>query len=102
MRAFGTSEAAIAAASVRRSEGVFEVWEENWPTFCMFLSLQRQWRWLAGGMGPPIRLGLDYCAIEPVFRLTGVRKKDRAETFAALQLMENAVMEVENERASRR
>lgn len=102
MRAFGTSDAAIAAASVRSSDHEFEVWPDNWSIFRTFLSLARQWRWLAGGMGPPIRLGLDYPAVESVFRLTGVKKRDRAETFAALQIMEDAVVQVESERAARK
>ena len=102
MRAFGTSDAAIAAASARTGDHVFEVWPDNWPIFMTFLSLARQWRWIAGGMGPPIRLGLDYPAVESVFRLTGVKKKDRVATFAALQLMEDAVVQVESERAARK
>lgn len=102
MRAFGTSEVAIAAAVARQSDHEFEVWPENWPILATFLSLARQWRWVAGGMGPPIRLGLDYPAVESVFRLTGVKSKDRAETFAALQLMEDGVMQVEIERAARK
>jgi hypothetical protein len=102
MRAFGASDELIAAASARRDDGDFEVWPENWPILTTFLALARQWRWVSAGMGAPVRLGLDYAAVEPVFRLTGVKKKNRAETFAAIQLMENAVMEVENERAARR
>jgi len=102
MRAFGAATDDLEAADARRDDHDFEVWEENWPVVLLFLSLGRQWRWLPLAMGPPIRLGLDYTAVESVFRLTGVRKKERAETFAALQLMESAVIEVEAMRAARR
>ena len=102
MEAFGAASSALETARARRDDGVFEVWEENWPIVRLFLSLGRQWRWLPCAMGPPIRLGLDYTAVESVFRLSGVKKKKHAETFAALQSMEDAVMEVESMRAARR
>lgn len=79
---------------------MFEVWPENWEIFQVFVALSGQWRWVPGGLAPPVRDGIDAPSIESVFRLMGVKKKDRKETYAALRLMERAVIEVQNRKAA--
>lgn len=101
MRALGCPVETLQAARVRCDAGVFEVWPENWEMFQVFVALGGQWRWVPGGMAPPVRDGIDAPSIESVFRLMGVRKKDWKETYAALRLMERAVIEVQNRKAAR-
>lgn len=71
-----------------------EVWPEHWQAVLLFARLQTQWQ--VGGMGGLV--GLRYEAIEPVFRLCGVKKRERRDLFDAIRVMEEAVMEVLNER----
>lgn len=61
---------------------------DNWEALMLFISLSSQWR--IGGMGEV--LGLDYTAVEAVFRIK--RIKSRAELFDALQIMESAALGV--------
>lgn len=53
----------------------------------VFLALDTQWR--CGPIGPT---GLDYCAIDPVMRLRGIEKRDRADVFEAVRIMEGAAL----------
>lgn len=55
----------------------------------MFEALSTQWR---VGMGGAV--GLDYCAIQPVFKLMGVRKRERAGVFDDLRVMEAEALAV--------
>jgi hypothetical protein len=65
-----------------------EVWEENAAAFQVFTAMVTQWR--VGMNGPT---GLDYAALEPVMRLTGVPRKEWPGVFADLRLMEDAALE---------
>lgn len=68
----------------------FEVWQDNWPAFSFFESLNTQFRW--GVMGGC--LGLDYPAVEAAMRMR--RIKNRPEMFEAVQAMERAALDVWN------
>lgn len=63
------------------------MWPDNWQALDVFLALGTQWR--SGPMGPT---GLDYCALELVLRLHGIRKRDRADIFEAVRIMESAAL----------
>ncbi|KGU87198.1 DUF1799 domain-containing protein [Pseudomonas mediterranea] len=60
-----------------------EVWPDNWPAFRLFNALSTQWR--MGASGPT---GLDYTSIRDVARFIGIKKKQIAEIFPDLQVME--------------
>lgn len=66
-----------------------EVWPENWQAVSVFISLGTQWRLAPNGR----RYGLDYVAIQPTLRLLGVAKKEWAELFQSLRIMEAAFLE---------
>jgi len=67
------------------TDDVFPVLEKNWSTVLAFLSVQTQWRMSMNGI-----TGLDYSAVEAVFRLR--RRRLRKEVFEGLQVMEGAVL----------
>jgi hypothetical protein len=75
------------------AERDFLVFEENWDTVGLFCRLSTQWR--VGGMGG--FLGLDYAAVDALFRLLRVR--DRAGEFTRIQVMERAALDVLNDRS---
>ena len=65
----------------------------------LFGLLRSQWRMVAG-FGVLAHLGLDYAAVEAVFRIRAIPRRDRAELLDDLRVMEGAYME-ERAKASR-
>lgn len=65
------------------------MWPDNWQALDVFVAMQTQWRFSA--IGPT---GLDYSALDSVMRLRGVRKRDRADAFEAIRIMEGAALDV--------
>lgn len=57
------------------------------------MNMQTQWR---SNMGGPT--GLDYAALPAVMDLCGVKKKMRADAFAALRVMEAEALRILAER----
>jgi hypothetical protein len=62
----------------------------------LFLALGTQWKYVAGGLGPPIRIGLDYAAVEPTARGMGINVTPRI--FADLRVMEEEALDVWSKR----
>ncbi|UZE15177.1 DUF1799 domain-containing protein [Pseudomonas sp. B21-053] len=69
-----------------------EVWSDNWPAFCLFNALATQWR--TGACGAT---GLDYTSIRDVAGYLGIKKKQIAEIFPDLQVMEAEALLVMSE-----
>ncbi|WP_429515901.1 DUF1799 domain-containing protein [Pseudomonas frederiksbergensis] len=69
-----------------------EVWPDNWPAFCLFNALSTQWR--TGACGAT---GLDYTSIRDVAGYLGIKKKQIAEIFHDLQVMEAEALLVMSE-----
>ena len=67
----------------------FEVWPDNWAAVDMFLRCQTQWRTTMSGV-----CGLDYVALEWLFRLYGV--EEPATVLENLQVMEAAAVKILN------
>lgn len=65
------------------------MWPDNWQALDVFVALQTQWRF--SQIGPT---GLDYSALGAVMRLRGVKKRDRADTFEAIRIMESEALDV--------
>lgn len=55
----------------------------------MFIACATQWR--VGMSGPT---GLDYSAVQSVFRIMGVLRSDWPQVFDDLRIMEDAALEV--------
>lgn len=64
-----------------------EVFPENWMPMQVFFGMQTQWR-----VGMNGATGLDYAALPVVENRLGVKKKDRAEVFEALQVLEGEML----------
>ncbi|WP_439685106.1 DUF1799 domain-containing protein [Cupriavidus oxalaticus] len=92
LEAFGVASDCVDEVRARGTSNDCEVHVDNWEPLQLFLTLQTQWRHIAG-MADCMRTGLDYAAIEPVFRLRGVKRKRQAALFADLRVMEAAVLE---------
>jgi hypothetical protein len=53
--------------------------------------MANRWRVIAGMNGERLQ-GLDMAQIEPVLRLSGVKRKERERIFAGLRVMEAAAL----------
>lgn len=76
------------------------VWADNWPVFEVFAALSGQWRYVQGGMNPPVAIGLDYVALDVTLRLMDVPRKKRSDMFRMLRVMEAEVLDMYRERAA--
>lgn len=102
MEAFGASEDVIEQQAAAEAEAaLLAVHEDNVQTVLAFVALATQWRVSAVGVGNLVYLGLDYAAIPAVLSLLGVARRERAEVFAGLQLMERVALPLRNERKDR-
>ena len=87
--ALGASIAAPPPATAGHDD--FEVMPDAWPAVTTFLACATCWRWLVTPAGP-IRLGLDYPAVDVV-----VRRRDLADpdgVFDDIQVMERAALKI--------
>ncbi len=69
------------------------VWPDNRVAVVVFLNMQTQW--LYAGMGG-VKTGLNYASLREVWRGCSIRKRDRAEVFAHLRIMEVACINAAN------
>ena len=70
-----------------------EVWPENIAALNVFIAMNTQWR--NGFSGPT---GLDYNALPSVLRLTGIPRKEWADAFECVRVMEAEALRVMQER----
>jgi len=66
-----------------------EVWPDAWTAFCLFEALGTQWR-----LGPGGPSGLDYTAIPGTAKMIGIKRREMAEAFHDLRVMENEALAV--------
>lgn len=108
MRRFGATDADI--AQVRRERGaaqavapnVFEVWPENWDVWQFFLRVQTQWLYAGGGMGPAVRVEMNFPGVESKARIRGVPPEQLQAWADDLDTIELAVLQADNELAAKR
>ena len=97
LAAFGARPADLEVAALQSAETAFEVYPENWEAVRVFVAMTTQWRMtgIAGfGGASMLHTGLDYSALEPVFRMLGVKRRRRAALFQQIRVMEEAALEV--------
>lgn len=82
-----------AAAYAQRPVPVFEVWPENELTLNVFVSMDTQWRVIAG-MASFSYMGLDYRALRDTLEMTGAKRKQWPEIFSGIRVMESAALKV--------
>lgn len=99
LRKVKVSAADIEAQQVAQSsellEADFEVHEDAWESWLFFLKVCRQWRYVAvsAGMGmTSVRHALDWCGIESVIRLSGIKRSRWAGLLDDLLVIEEAVL----------
>lgn len=68
-----------------------EIWPDNLATVNAFIAMSTQWR--TGGMSG-LPSGLDYAALPPVLRMTGIPRADWPDVFDGIRVMEDAALEV--------
>jgi hypothetical protein len=90
-KAFGLVEEA--ARYAQRPVPVFEIWPENEIILNVFVSLDTQWRILAG-MAWISYMGIDYCALRDTLEMTGLKRKRWPEIFSGIRVMESAALKV--------
>lgn len=73
-----------------------EVFPENAVALDVFSRMQTQWR-----IGPTGATGLDYAALPIVMEAVGVKKKARPDVFARVQVIEQEVLRLLDERRSK-
>lgn len=77
---------------------IFEVHPDNAQIVAAFLTLQTQWRVIGGGMGF-VYQGIDYTAVPAVLALLDVPRRERAEVFIGLRVMEASAIPFLNARS---
>jgi hypothetical protein len=96
LSAFGAREIDVKQARELAPEPAFEVYDENWDAVQVFLALSTQWRISAlSGFGAArmVHTGIDYGAIEPVYRLLDIPRGRRVAIFQQLRVMEGAALD---------
>lgn len=91
---FASLGVTIAPEAITETEEAFEVWRVNWKAVTSFLTVETQWRVVAGAAGFHW-LGLDYTAVAAALR----GRSDRAwkALLAELRIIETVALEVLNE-----
>ncbi|MBV7454304.1 DUF1799 domain-containing protein [Acidovorax sp. sif1233] len=109
MRAFGATDADVEKVRQERGsaeksvQGVeFEVWEENWELWLFFLAAQTQWNYVSGGLGPAVRVGMNFTGVESVARIRGISGQQLQAWAEDLQSIELAVLQADREVALKR
>ena len=77
-------ELAEESETFKHSDGVYP---DNWQSYQVFIDLLTQWRVGRSGI-----TGLDYQALPVVLKIRGIKKRDRAEIFDCIQIMERAAL----------
>lgn len=85
----GAPPEVVEAARANKEETVFEVYADNWDAVRIFVKLSTQWK-IALGMGAAVYLGLDYTAVDLLFKIEGVA--DVKAVFYDIQIMERAAL----------
>jgi len=90
---FGAPSEVIESARTNKEQVLFDVFADNWQAVQLFCRLATQWK-IAIGMGAAVYLGLDYTAIDFLFKIENV--SETAKVFAELQIMERTALKYLN------
>lgn len=72
-----------------KDQAQFAVWPENWPGLRAFCAMGSQWLYSQFGK----RIGIRYESLGAVIDALGIAVEQRAETFFAVQVCEQAALE---------
>jgi len=102
MAAFGLASE-IEGVPVQAEDDIerFEVWPENAQIVEVFMALHSQWD-IVANEGRLIRTGINYSRLETVLKLKrGIKRKDWADIFDGIRVMELEALTVMAEKRSR-
>lgn len=108
MRRFGASQADIDRVRAERgtTKGAqaneFDVWPENWALWSFWMKAQTQWHYAGGGLGPAVRMGMNYEGVRAVACIRGVSAQQLEEWADDLHLIELAVLAADRDLALKR
>lgn len=74
------------------------VWPENWTAWEVFSAMATQWQ-VSVGMGGAVYHGLNYAVLPVVENRLEVKKRQRADTFARLRVLEGIARQELNREA---
>lgn len=100
LRLAGAPEEVIAQCgqALQVEEEVFEVWPENESTLEAFLYLSTSWTVLVTGLSRPVFFGISSSEIAATLDLLCFPPKKRKRAFRDLRDMEQAALEILNEK----
>lgn len=84
----------LAMTNMSFAEDDCMIWQENWDSVMLFLTLSTQW--IIAPMGGAI--GVNYVAVESVMNLNNIKNKDRQSLFADIRVMESSALRVMREK----
>jgi hypothetical protein len=99
MRECGMPEDQIAAQlAAIRSVAPTDLWPCNEPVFRLFAAVSSQWRTSSLPAGGVWWQGIDYGVLPGVLRMMGIARREWADLFDDLRVMERAAASTLNER----
>lgn len=72
----------------------YELWPEFADAWNAFVACQTQWRWLAVGMGEPVRTGLCRTALLATLQMQRVRERHWPLVLRAVGVLEDEALSV--------
>lgn len=72
----------------------YELWHRYAAAWDVFTRCRTQWVWVPVGMAAPMRVGLDYSAVNVLLDVAGLRGKKRRSAWWAIQVLEDEALEV--------
>ena len=99
-RAMGVDEAQIQRdiAAMRAAAPVIDLWPCNEPALRVFAAVSSQWRTAPLPGGGVWWQGIDYGVLPGVLRMMGIARREWADLFDDLRVMERAAASALNER----
>lgn len=108
LRRFGAGDDEIERVRLERGSAaaqdpnVCDVLPENWAVWQFFLRVQTQWLYAGGGMGPTVRVAMNFSGVEAKARIRGVPPEQLQAWAEDLDTIELAVLQADNELAAKR
>lgn len=108
MRKWKASQEQVAQVMAERAKAVpkapeeVEVWPENWDLWMFFLAVQTQWDYASAGLSGAVKVAMNWTGVRSIALMRRVSEADQLRFAEGLTVIEQAVLDVERERAARR
>nr|WP_296020830.1 DUF1799 domain-containing protein [uncultured Acidovorax sp.] len=107
MRKWKATEEQVAQVLAERAKAApkapeeVEVWPENWDLWLFFLAVQTQWEYASGGLSGAVKVAMNWTGVRSIAAMRRVSDEDQQRFADGLAVIEQAVLDVERERAAR-